>query len=68
MYYICVCVYVLVATFWRGDFVVDGILSGTMSFVRLWEGNFRFERELRMVEENGILGSFCHIVYKNCIQ
>lgn len=47
---------------------MDGILSGTMSFVRLWEGNFRFERELRMVEENGILGSFCHIVYKNCIQ
>lgn len=24
---------------------MDGILSGTMSFVRLWEGNFRFERE-----------------------
>lgn len=47
---------------------MGGILSGTMSFVRLWEGNFRFERELRMVEENGILGSFCHIVYKNCIQ
>lgn len=44
---------------------MGGILSGTMSFVRLWEGNFRFERELRMVEENGILGSFCHIVYKN---
>lgn len=47
---------------------MGGILSGTMSFVRLWEGNFRFERELRMVEENGILGSFCHIVYKNCIR
>lgn len=22
----------------------------------------------RMIEENGILGSFCHIVYKNCIR